>query len=535
MGITLVTCLWLLSCVHEVPLPVPLPELSPDEAIQQICLSPEDPDLGIGDQVSMTLTFTPEEIVPHVVNWASSNIQVASVDENGVVTALTPGVAVISASAGHLADSVVVSVYPRRIPASGMKLSRTTLSLRQGSSFAVKASLIPENTTENKIFTWNSSLETVATVNDGIIHAVGIGETVISVHHKDLKDSILVTVSESVVFQDISSAWTLTTLAPQWEWDAGRNLLGAKEDVLLGGCDAFYHYFAVVHADRFDGIEKAADSLTALMEAMEEDGEDVTILFKKSEADTLTYSYPQTGNAVAYVLGVDEKLCLTGEYSQIRFKVQTPAPVPATGIEFWQGGVPVTRLTLQEGEQLDGVYARFKPDYCTDKWQEIRLVSSDEGLLKLTLEAGSCTLDARLKGSAIVQATFNGLSASLPVTITRQDDGWTDCSEQWSGHFGMVPLWGFDTFGFMLESCTSPKHVLMMIPASEIGDDLVYSCFKQKVPKTATRTASASIPDSTASFGNSSDRPYYVFIYGMDASGESFDGHYAIFRYVPQK
>ena len=541
MGATLLTAFCLFSCAQEVPLPVPLPEPSADDAIRSISLSPTETDLGVGEQVTLALNCTPEGLVPALVQWESSNAEVASVDARGVVSALTPGVVLITASAGNQADSAIVNVYERRIPATGFRLSRQEVNLRQGRKFTVQATLSPDNTTDKNTFSWASSKESVATVDAGVITAVGVGEAMIRVTHRDLADSIRVTVAESLVFRDIGSIWTLTAplgQAPAWAWDEDRNVIGAREDVRLNGCDAHYHYLAVVHADKFDGIEKAADDLAALLEATEADGEDATLLLKKGSADTLSYTYPQPGNAVAYVLGVDEDLGLTGEYSLVRFKTRAPEPIPATGITFWLGNAPVSQLSLEEGKHLEGLYARFEPLCCTDNWQEIRFTSTDGFLLSAGSQAGYCTLDARFKGEASVKASFGAFSATLPVTITRAADDWTDCSEKWKGQFGTVSLWGFDTFGFTLQSCTSAKHIALMIPSEEIGDSLVYPYFRQqadKVQKTAADNATSSLPHVLAAFGNSNDKAYCVFVYGLKADGKTFDGKYAIYYYLPAK
>lgn len=543
MGAALLTILCLFSCAREqgVPMPVPLPEASPDDAIQSISLSPAETDMGVGEQLNFTIYCTPDGLVPALVNWSSSNPEVASVDAAGVVSAHAPGVVRIKASAGNQADSAVVNVYERLIPATGVRLSRREVGLRQGRSFKAQATLLPDNTTEKNTFSWTSSQESIATVDNGVITAVGVGEAVIRVFHKALKDSIRVTVSEEVTFRDISGIWTLKAPldpAPSWAWDEGRNVIGAQESVRLGSCDSYYHYLSVVHADKFDGIEKAADSLTALLEATEADGEDASLLLKKGSADTLVYTYPQPGNAVAYVLGVDEDLGLTGEYALLRFKTRAPEPIPATGIVFCQGDAPVSQLSLQEGQHLESLYARFEPLYCTDNWQEIRFASSDGFLLSASSQAGSCTLDGRFKGETTVTASFGTLTATLPVTVTRPADDWTDCSEQWEGQFGTVSLWGFDTFGFTLNSCSSPMHVALMIPLEEIGESLVYAYFKQQkaqVQKTLASDATGNLPHVVAAFGNSSREAYCVFVYGIGADGKSFDGKYAIYYYTPSK
>lgn len=74
-------------------------DLTPDEnGIVAIVTEPERKLLDIGETYQMPLTFYPAvEATPGIV-WASDNESVASVDENGVVTALAHGMTLITAT-----------------------------------------------------------------------------------------------------------------------------------------------------------------------------------------------------------------------------------------------------------------------------------------------------------------------------------------------------------------------------------------------------------------------------------------------------
>ena len=68
--------------------------------IKSITLSEESLELTEGDTFTLTATVAPENATNKTVRWSSSNKYVASVDNNGLVTAVSTGEAVITAAAG---------------------------------------------------------------------------------------------------------------------------------------------------------------------------------------------------------------------------------------------------------------------------------------------------------------------------------------------------------------------------------------------------------------------------------------------------
>ena len=53
----------------------------------------------VGDKIQLEATVMPENANDNTVTWSSSNESVAMVDANGLVTIVTPGTAVITATA----------------------------------------------------------------------------------------------------------------------------------------------------------------------------------------------------------------------------------------------------------------------------------------------------------------------------------------------------------------------------------------------------------------------------------------------------
>ena len=120
----------------------------------------------------------------------------ATVDENGVVTAVSEGEATVTATS--VADptktaSCKVVVKKPFIAVGGITLSETTAKLEIGSTITLTATVSPENATEPAV-TWSSDNTAVATVEDGVVTAVGVGEAIITAKAGEMTAECKVTV-----------------------------------------------------------------------------------------------------------------------------------------------------------------------------------------------------------------------------------------------------------------------------------------------------------------------------------------------------
>ena len=85
-------------------------ESNPEVRVESIELNKDDIKMEVGDKSTLTVTFNPSDPTNKKVTWTSSNTKVATVDENGIVTAVGPGKAVITATSedgGHEAKANV--------------------------------------------------------------------------------------------------------------------------------------------------------------------------------------------------------------------------------------------------------------------------------------------------------------------------------------------------------------------------------------------------------------------------------------------
>lgn len=83
---------------------------SDDVAVTGITLNQTTASVAVGGTVSLTATVTPEDATDKTVRWASSDETIATVDENGKVTALKEGTVTITATCGDQSATCTVTV-----------------------------------------------------------------------------------------------------------------------------------------------------------------------------------------------------------------------------------------------------------------------------------------------------------------------------------------------------------------------------------------------------------------------------------------
>ena len=138
------------------------------------------------ETAALVATVLPETTTDKAVTWKSDNEAVATVDANGVVTAIAVGEANITATTTdgtNLSASCKVTVIPTL--AETITLNQTAVSLKATETAELSVNILPATTT-NKAVTWKSQNEAVATVDaNGVVTAIAVGETTITVTTAD--------------------------------------------------------------------------------------------------------------------------------------------------------------------------------------------------------------------------------------------------------------------------------------------------------------------------------------------------------------
>lgn len=152
--------------------------------VSGISISPLTLMLMEGDSDILTAEVHPDNATDKSVVWSSSAPNVVSVDNEGHVKALAPGVASVKATAGYFSASCYITVQEKEkepVLPTAITISDESIALEKGESFTLSAEIEPSDVDDNTMI-WSSSNPEVAKVsNNGVVTAVGGGETTISV------------------------------------------------------------------------------------------------------------------------------------------------------------------------------------------------------------------------------------------------------------------------------------------------------------------------------------------------------------------
>ena len=124
-------------------------------------VSPTTQNIICGNKFTITPKFTPEDTTDQTVIYQSLDDTIVTVNNNGVVTGVGPGDAIIQCTAVDGGFNATVAVHVDK--AVDFKLSPSTRELALGQSFTPKKVIKP--TKVNKTATWKSSNTKIATVN----------------------------------------------------------------------------------------------------------------------------------------------------------------------------------------------------------------------------------------------------------------------------------------------------------------------------------------------------------------------------------
>ena len=179
----------LVSCVKE---PEPI-------KVTGITLNSENLLLYEEETADLVATISPKDADNQTVLWSSSNGSVASVN-NGKVTALKAGATTITAKSddGGFTASCAVTVVSKTIEVSSITLSKTELTLTEGESETLVATVKPDDATD-KTISWSSSDASIATVEDGKVTAVKEGSATITAKAGDKTAKCSVKVEKKVI------------------------------------------------------------------------------------------------------------------------------------------------------------------------------------------------------------------------------------------------------------------------------------------------------------------------------------------------
>lgn len=160
--------------------------LTENVLVSFITLNQTEANMKAEETLALRATVGSENAVNKNLIWKSSNEAVATVSDEGVITANAVGnttITAIAADGSGVKATCSITVNPTLI--ESISLNQSAITLKKKRTANLVATISPVTTT-NKSLTWNSSAPEIATVDDeGNITTLTVGETTITVSAND--------------------------------------------------------------------------------------------------------------------------------------------------------------------------------------------------------------------------------------------------------------------------------------------------------------------------------------------------------------
>lgn len=230
-------------------------------AVETLSIIEPDKTLGIGETYQLTTSYAPANASVPTITWKSSDAKIASVDVNGLVTAVGDGTATITAETDNgKTASRVITVSSVDVKAESVTPAADKTALLLGETAQITYTYAPENVTnveeKKKNVTYKSSDENILTVdNAGKVTAVGDGTATVTVTFDGVKGDLVFTVDGDPESEFISGGWVSEgSMSKGFELadDATRNF-----KLKVRGGEAVWNNVALmISSNQTDGSEK---------------------------------------------------------------------------------------------------------------------------------------------------------------------------------------------------------------------------------------------------------------------------------------
>ena len=148
-------------------------------AVTGITLEASAKTVNVGNTITLTATTVPAVATNKTIEYSSSDISIARVNANGVVTGIKAGDVTLTAKTadGGYLKSVIISVVDA---VTSIEFDQATIIMSPGAFMPLSPRVLPESAAD-KSLTWKSANPSIATVDStGKVKAIAPGETTIT-------------------------------------------------------------------------------------------------------------------------------------------------------------------------------------------------------------------------------------------------------------------------------------------------------------------------------------------------------------------
>ena len=284
--------------------------------VESIAVTPDNVVMTVGDKDTLSVGYVPENAENKSVVWSSSDEAIVTVEE-GVLTAVAAGDAVITADCDGVTDECTVTVNEKDIEVESVELNKTEAELVVGETLRLEATVLPEEASGLTV-TWSSSASEIVSVDDeGNVSALSEGKATITAEAGGVTATCDVTVSsasipvESVTVSEesieikIGETFTLTaTVLPENAEDKTVTWSSSDDAIATVSADGVVTGVAVGNAT----IVAAAGQRTAVCSVKvsgADSGDDPIADIKTDWTVGELFDVPQYGKGVVFQVGED--------------------------------------------------------------------------------------------------------------------------------------------------------------------------------------------------------------------------------------
>ena len=159
-------------------------DVSSKTKVESVKIKDENVTLKKGESKKLEVEVLPEKAENKSLKWESNNIEAVTVESDGTVKAVGVGKATVTVKSEDNENAkaeceIVVTENKEKSGTAEVKeitLNKNKVTLDRGDTYELRAEITPSDA-KDKTVTWKSKNEKVATVKNGVVKAVGKGET----------------------------------------------------------------------------------------------------------------------------------------------------------------------------------------------------------------------------------------------------------------------------------------------------------------------------------------------------------------------
>ncbi len=313
-------------------------------AVGSIDVSPTSPTLEQWSTVQLTATPRANDgtvLAKRPVHWTSDDELVATVDRDGLVTAVGPGTTTIEVMSGGIRVNIGVTVTAPTV--SQVLVTPTSVTLAPSETQQLTATALHVSGAEisGKTASWSSDNTSVATVSSaGLLTAVAVGSATITATIDGVSGTAQVAVAEIVVAQVVVSPATATLVTGQTQQLAATTYDG-DGNVLTGRPLSWSSDNTSIASVDVNGLVMAQGPGTATISAMSGEATGTAAITVFGVLEVTTSSLPDGELGTPY----DQVLSAQGGDGTYTWSIASGAPPDGLALNGGTGRITGTPTT----------------------------------------------------------------------------------------------------------------------------------------------------------------------------------------------